>query len=147
MNAYSLNLFHSLSSVPPSLFRSLPRTPSWPQSPLSSLHKDTVSWDDVTAASFLGTNLCVVKQQQKNLCVALTPNILGKPQPLPPLSLHGCVTILCSQTSHSFLPHFESSHSLIPSTVLLHWYFRLMGKIISARLSQIQEWQRFWVRI
>ena len=46
--------------------------------PLSPPDKDSVSWDDVTAAFLMGVNLCLVEQQQKNLCVALNPHVLGR---------------------------------------------------------------------
>lgn len=46
--------------------------------PLSLLDKDSVSWDDVTTAFLMGVNLCLVEQQQKNLCVALNPHAFGR---------------------------------------------------------------------
>lgn len=46
--------------------------------PLSVPYKDSVSWDDVTATFLMGVNLCLVEQQQKNLCVALSPNAKGR---------------------------------------------------------------------
>lgn len=46
--------------------------------PLSRRDKDSVSWDDVTAAFLMGVNLCLAEQQQKNLCVALDPHVLPR---------------------------------------------------------------------
>lgn len=46
--------------------------------PLSPRDKDSVSWDDVTAAFLMGVNLCLAEQQQKNLCVALNPHVLPR---------------------------------------------------------------------
>lgn len=46
--------------------------------PLSPRDKDSVSWDDVTAAFLMRVNLCLAEQQQKNLCVALNPHLLPR---------------------------------------------------------------------
>lgn len=46
--------------------------------PLSPRDKDSLSWDDVTAAFLMGVNLCLAEQQQKNLCVALDPHVLPR---------------------------------------------------------------------
>lgn len=74
--------------------------------PLSLRDKDSVSWDDVTAAFLMGVNLCLAEQQQKNLCVALNPHVLPRTRAA---SVLFCSSMWLSLLTFSPLPFFPPS--------------------------------------
>lgn len=77
--------------------------------PLSLRDKDSVSWDDVTAAFLMGVNLCLAEQQQKNLCVALNPHVLPRTRAASVLFCSSMwLSLLTFSPSLSFPPSFKA---------------------------------------
>lgn len=92
--------------------------------PLSLLDKDSVSWDDVTTAFLMGVNLCLVEQQQKNLCVALNPHAFGR---MKASSALFCCSMWLSSLSFLPLPFlsFEIPAFFFSISLLSTFYFAL----------------------
>lgn len=110
--------------------------------PLSLLDKDSVSWDDVTTAFLVGVNLCLVEQQQKNLCVALNPHAFGR---MKASSALFCCSMWLSSLSFLPLPFlsFEIPAFFSPSPCWAHFILLFSFFIPALPVSSLWEFLPF----